>query len=157
MSLFAFLLSPDLFSDTIQLCYLKTTKTHKEFIMSKYAPCQVCGHNDWQTFAERCFSKSDMDAIDDFNKNIYRFIFDVWFPGQSEIRFQNCNCNKCGLICFFPRPTVTDMDKLRRRSTDSTVGYRPETDLDIAKRRSRYLYDYLARSLLSGRCESGDG
>ena len=113
--------------------------------MPEYVPCQVCGYNDWQPFAERCFSKSDMDAIDDFNKNIYRFMFDVWFPGQSEIRFQNCHCNKCGLICFFPRPTVTDLDKLRQRNTDSTVGYHPETDLGIAKRRSQYLYDYLAR------------
>ncbi len=111
--------------------------------MSDYMACPVCERNDWEAFAERDFVKSDIEKIESFHKNVYRFMFDVWFPGQTEIHFQNLFCRNCGLISFFPRPTIDDLDRLRRRTDDPSEGCHFNTNLDIARRRSRYLFDYL--------------
>jgi len=111
--------------------------------MADYTPCQVCKHNSWEILTSKTFNKSDIDTVDDFNKEIFQFMFEDWFPGQLSIKFQNIICNNCGFVSFSPRPTVDDIDKLRRRPAKSTVVDLPEINLEVAELRSRYMYDYL--------------
>lgn len=113
--------------------------------MSKYFPCQICQQNSWKVLACRTFLKSDINTLDEFTKMIYRYMFETWFPGKSEIPFQNLYCNHCGFICFSPRSTEenTDIRRRSRRDENSIVGYAPDTDIEIAKKRSGLLFDYL--------------
>jgi hypothetical protein len=113
--------------------------------MSNKTPCPVCGQNDWQVMAERTFFKRDTETAGDFHKGVYRFMFEVWFPGQSEIHFKNLLCRRCGLITFSPRPTVDELDTLRRRTVEPTVGFLARTILEIAEQRSRIMYDSINR------------
>lgn len=38
-----------------------------------------------------------------------RVLFDLWFPGESEIVLEAIYCSRCGFVCYRPRPEEADM------------------------------------------------
>lgn len=109
-------------------------------------PCEICKKDDWTVLAEKIFSVNEIDSLDDFTRKIYQFVFEIWFPGKTEIRVKNLYCNHCGFICFSPRPAESELNlKYTRRDPVLKVGYRPQTNVAVADRRSGLMSEYIAK------------
>jgi 2-polyprenyl-3-methyl-5-hydroxy-6-metoxy-1,4-benzoquinol methylase len=115
--------------------------------MPQNIPCQICEQNDWDVIASKTFYKDGVNSTDMLTRNIYKYMFETWFPANSEIHFQNLYCKKCGFIRHSPRPTEEEMDTLRSRNAGSIIGYNPKTDMEMAAKRSRLLFEYLNKNI----------
>ncbi len=77
--------------------------------MEERPNCPLCSAQDWKILGTRSY----VDNISDSNRYLwkrYRVLFDVWFPGNSEI-ILNCGmCTACGFVSLIPRVTTQDID-----------------------------------------------
>ncbi len=92
---------------------------------------------------EKVFYAADIGKFDDLTNALYRFMFEDWYPGASEIRIENICCAHCGYIGLFPSVSEHLINERRYRGDSVQVGFCPVTNIAISKKRSKILYDYL--------------
>ena len=110
-------------------------------------PCAICASRNWRSISRRRYAKSDVNQLNDYERERYRVLFEVWFPDRKAVTFTSRYCLECGFVAYTPRPTTMDIDaKYRflaysRLSGNGTDPYSP-----IEKRRARELYYHASRN-----------
>ena len=77
--------------------------------MIEHFPCSVCGGQKWQVLLE-CEYDADRLPEDEDLKRRFRVLFEVWFPNRSSVELHLLACERCGFVCYSPRPTKSDLN-----------------------------------------------
>lgn len=109
--------------------------------------CAACGGNQWRRIDTRRYHRSERPG-DDYGSVRHDVLFELWFTGENDVTLQSIACERCGFVCYSPRPTHADItskyDYIARHE-------RARTEFSMAKStdlpRSRELYRYLQRSI----------
>ncbi len=115
--------------------------------------CPVCEAHEWEEAGRKVYTRAAMEDGDNYLRLRGRVLFEVWFPGRSEVELRAVVCRRCGFVQYFPRPEAKDLDEkynfLGREDTEEEPeGGLPER---INSRRAADLYGRVARHLPRGR------
>lgn len=112
--------------------------------------CAVCGEKCWSSLATRTYSKADTPG-DDYNRVRHEVLFELWFPGSDEVSLESILCDRCGFLCYRPRPEGVDIDEkyaFIARHEQASKEFTVEKASD--KPRSWELFKHLEKKLSRG-------
>jgi len=113
--------------------------------------CPVCGESRWRTIGTRGYRLSDIVSLNEYEQMRYRVLFEVWFPGQSEIELTSRLCRECGFVTYTPRPSADDVEAKYLFLSDINNTDRSPALSTRDPERARLLYRSLRRHLPDGR------
>lgn len=106
--------------------------------------CPVCDSGTTESLGARTYSAKDIPHLDIYTSKRYRVLFEVWFPGKSEVTFESKLCKICGMVFSSPRPTEEDLSNAQ--SFMSQLGPWIISDVDgVESLRAKDLFCRLAR------------
>jgi SAM-dependent methyltransferase len=78
-------------------------------------PCPVCDARHWHSRPQIEFRRSDEPrARSQYRRDYVRLrrelLFEVWFPGAQAASLTPQFCERCGFMCYSPRPTAADLE-----------------------------------------------
>ena len=118
--------------------------------MEKDFKCPVCRNEDWETISTKNYKRDEIGRSDAYNRIRLKVLFDIWFGGRRQIDLEIVICNKCGFLCYRPRPTEQDIeDKYDFLNQHPEAKKEHLTDLKSDKLRSRELYG-VVKPFISG-------
>ena len=109
----------------------------------------MCGESIWRAIGKRTYSRSDISSLNEYERDRYRVLFEIWFPGQSEVELTSRLCCECAFVTYTPRPTAEDIKEkylflsALRNSRLSVVA------TEMNRKRARLLFRTLRRRLPS--------
>lgn len=65
--------------------------------------CPVCTARDWQHVETHVY-RPNGKGLSDYQRLRQRILFEVWHPGEGEVRLEAVACGECGFVCYLPRP-----------------------------------------------------
>ena len=116
--------------------------------------CSVCDQLDWQFLRSVQIHRDAKLPLDlpnrDYVMERMRVVFEVWFPDEDSVSWQEQKCRHCGFVTFTPRPSADDLtNKYLFLSRIQTAALGGQTDSQQARladaRRSRRIYDLMRR------------
>ncbi len=131
--------------------------------MLKVTSCPVCNADTWKPLGSRVYLASLARELSEYKARRFRVLFELWFPGQTEVRIQSQMCKSCGFVIYTPRPTAEDLDRKYKFLTELEAdqhSFPPDTPVE--KLRSQNLFGRLNRWTNSGNARildfgGGDG
>jgi SAM-dependent methyltransferase len=93
--------------------------------------CPICTASNWEIVGSRTYSISDIPQLDDYQTRRYRVLFEIWFPGKTEITLALKLCSACGFILYTPRPSEQDLQKKYRFLLDSEIDSADESTIKV--------------------------
>ena len=106
--------------------------------------CPVCDSGTTELLGARTYSSRDIPHLDSYTAKRFRVLFEVWFPGQTEVTFESKLCETCGMVFSSPRPTEEDLSN--SRSFLSRIGSWKISDVDgVENIRAKDLFYRLSR------------
>jgi len=112
--------------------------------------CAVCGGSSWDALATKSYVREQIPP-DPYNAVRYKILFDLWFPGAATVQLESILCNRCGFMCYRPRPESTDIDRKYQFIAEHEVSSREFTaEKPSDSVRSRELYTSLRKYLEPG-------
>lgn len=82
--------------------------------MIEFPRCSLCAANDWEEIGRRSYRSSVISGADDYTRRRLRVLFEVWYPGRTEVILRSVLCRNCGFVTYRPRPEEDDLDRKYR-------------------------------------------
>lgn len=78
--------------------------------------CPVCNSNNWYEIRKYSFSSTDYEPSGKYYENEYQLLrgkvfYEIWLEGKTQVDLKSQFCDKCGFVCYSPRPTHEEMTK----------------------------------------------
>lgn len=100
----------------------------------------------WKHIGSRAYRTSDTAHLNDYTCARYRVLFELWFPGDTEVTLTSMLYQRCGFVTYTPRPEAADIDaKYRFLGAIDAPGDSPNPEGPIERRRARQLFQRLSR------------
>ncbi len=79
--------------------------------------CPICSGSEWHRYRKYIYKKNNYTYPLNLNNSRVKYIAMrhhilsyLWFADSDEIELTSLLCNKCGFMCYTPRPTAIDLD-----------------------------------------------
>lgn len=79
--------------------------------MQSNPSCPVCGSISWKTIGSRTYRTVETSRLSPYTRKRLEVLFKVWFPDASAVTLSSVLCEKCGFICYTPRPDEHDLNR----------------------------------------------
>lgn len=81
--------------------------------MQEIFQCPVCSADDWSTVETFVYDIRDHHPGGRWYDNEYvqlrrRILFDIWLPRCAHVEVTSRYCDRCGFMCYGPRPDASD-------------------------------------------------
>lgn len=73
--------------------------------------CPVCDAVKWEPVRTRVFRRADVPRGGPHLQHRFRVLFELWCPGQDEVKVTSVLCGCCGFLTFAPRPSEEDIER----------------------------------------------
>lgn len=102
--------------------------------------CPVCAAQSWRVLGRKTYRLSDGAALNSYVQKRYQVLFEVWFPGETEVELISCLCEQCGFVLYLPRPDALDLDAKYRflGALGTDPGLPPDSAVETARARELY-------------------
>ncbi|NMG16544.1 class I SAM-dependent methyltransferase [Aromatoleum bremense] len=79
--------------------------------MQSNPSCPVCSSISWKTVGSRTYRTVETSKLSPYTRKRLEVLFNVWFPGTPTVTLTSVLCEKCGFICYAPRPDEHDINR----------------------------------------------
>lgn len=76
--------------------------------------CPLCGAEHWEVIGENTFSRASIADASEAIASCLQVLFNLWVPGEDEIRIHYVLCQRCGMVVYRPRPSEAEVDSKYR-------------------------------------------
>ncbi len=102
--------------------------------------CPVCASNRWKDLGRRTYRKNDMVGQDRETRTRMSVLFDIWADHADEVTLTSILCDRCGFVCYRPRPTELDIgNKYAYLAENPETSHEISRQLETDKARSDHL------------------
>lgn len=118
--------------------------------MQSNPTCPVCNSMAWKIIGSRTYRPIENGKASPYVRKRLEVLFQVWFPGTSEVTMSSVLCQHCGFVCYTPRPDEEDISrKYAFLADDASTQNEISQDLASDERRSLDLYKRLSHYMSS--------
>jgi len=100
-----------------------STRLGKRDIMEASPLCPVCESHEWLQIGRHVYRASDVSRLPEAIRPRLRVLFEVWAPRQVEFQATYVACQRCGFVCYLPRPTEDDLVAKYRYLNDAAPSH----------------------------------
>ena len=106
--------------------------------------CPICGLTAWKSLGSRTYRPLEYGKASPYVRKRLEILFQIWFPGTTEVTMSSVLCQHCGFVCYLPRPDADDIDrKYAFLADDASTRDEISQELESDERRSLDLYKRL--------------
>lgn len=112
--------------------------------MEKIPNCPACDGRVWKKLGDRTYCTEHIGRMNPYVNKRLAVLFKVWSPDKTSITLVSVACERCGFVCYLPRPSEEDINaKYKFLATDPETGNEISRVLESDKHRAADLYRYL--------------
>lgn len=109
-------------------------------VMTPDPACPVCHAEHWEVLGRKTFARTSSDGQPAFIRARLKVLFELWAPGQDEVRVEYVLCRRCGMVVYRPRPIAAEVDAKYRFLHGAGAPLPGSDPSEIERRRSRELF-----------------
>jgi SAM-dependent methyltransferase len=114
--------------------------------------CPACNGAAWEIIGSRTYHRADQQKVTPYVRKRLEVLFDVWNKGEPAVTLTSVLCQRCGFVCYTPRPGSEDISRKyaflsKDEATKDEISLNLASDTARSNELYRHLRTYLRRDM----------